>query len=588
MQAIQVLSTPPHSRKLDAVLFEVMRNAFAAAADEMGAALRQAAYSTNIKTRADFSCALYDSRAQVIAQSFSQPIHLASMARFVPAAIQRYGESRLRDGDGIVMNHPHHGAMHLNDIAVIIPFLHNEKLAGYAATIAHHVDIGGMAPGGLCISRDLYQEGIIIPAIQLLKGGEIVEDVFDLITANIRSQRQMRGDFRAQIAASMLGRRRLGEIVARFGAHTVDTFTEDLLSSTQQWTKAEIEKLPEGEYYAEGFLDDDGVTDQPIKLAVKAIVKDGRVIFDLTGSDAQRPSPMNANLTYSYAALSYVIKCLVNPDIPANAGFYAQIDVVAPTGTVVNAVAPVGVVGAAEVSIRLCDLGFKAFANALPDKIAACGKSVMCQLGCGGINPADQDYYTHYETLAGGYGARPTKDGLDAVQAHIQNTENSAIEETEFHYPILIKRYALAPDSEGAGEFRGGLGIHREWQFLGHSTNVTIFSDGKKFAPWGLQGGLNASPAVYALNPQKENRPLPSKTTMALQSDDIISYQTPGGGGFGSPLKRDPLSVLKDVVDEKVSIRRAREIYGVAITGRAVDHEATEKLRAELKSSSPG
>ncbi|CAN5387525.1 hydantoinase B/oxoprolinase family protein [soil metagenome] len=571
-------------KKMNAIRFEVMRNAFAAAADEMGAALRKAAFSTNIKTRADFSCALYDAHLRVIAQSFSQPIHLASMSRFVPAAVQQYGVSRLQPGDGIVMNHPHHGAMHLNDIAVIIPFYHEGALAGYSATIAHHVDIGGMAPGGLCISRDIYQEGIIIPATKLVEDGQILDGVFNLITANIRSQRQMRGDFRAQIAASLLGQRRMEDIIARFGFESVEEFTDELIDYTQRWTKAEIAKLPEGEYTAEGYLDDDGVTDVPIRLAVRAIVRDSRVIFDLTGSDAQRSSPMNANLTYSYAALSYVVKCLLHPDIPTNGGFYAQIEVTAPPGTVVNATPPVGVVGGAEVAIRLCDLGFKAFAQALPDQIAACGKSVMCQMGCGGIDPATNDYYTHYETLAGGYGARPTKDGIDAVQAHIQNTENSSIEETEFHFPIQIRRYELAQDSEGAGRYRGGLGIYREWQFLNHRTTLTVFSDGRKFAPWGLQGGGDAACAQYTLNPEGENRDLPSKITLGLQTNAVISYRTPGGGGFGSALERDPDAVLRDVIDEKVSPTRARDVYGVALQGRTVDQEATAELRRNMSS----
>ncbi len=569
-------------QKMNAIRFEVMRNSFASAADEMGAALRKAAFSTNIKTRADFSCALYDAQLRVIAQSFSQPIHLASMSRFVPSAVQQYGVALLKPGDGIVMNHPHHGAMHLNDIAVIIPFFHEGSLAGYSATIAHHVDIGGMAPGGLCISRDIYQEGIIIPATKLIEDGEILDGIFNLITANIRSQRQMRGDFRAQIAAALLGQRRMEDIIARFGFASVSLFTDELIDYTQRWTKAEIAKLPEGEYVAEGWLDDDGITEVPIKLAVRAIVRDGRVIFDLTGSDPQRPSPMNANLTYSYAALSYVVKCLLHPDIPTNGGFYAQIEVTAPPGTVVNATPPVGVVGGAEVAIRLCDLGFKAFAQALPNRIAACGKSIMCQMGCGGIDPASNDYYTHYETLAGGYGARPTKDGMDAVQAHIQNTENSAVEETEFHYPILVRRYSLATDSEGAGKYRGGLGIYREWQFRNHQTTLTVFSDGRKFAPWGLQGGGKGSFAQYTLNPDTENRDLPSKITLTLEPNAIVSYRTPGGGGFGSALDRDPEAVLRDVIDEKVSRERARQVYGVVLNDHTIDLKATDQLRTQM------
>lgn len=579
-----ITSAPSHDGykiAMDPIKFEVMRNAFASAADEMAAALRKAAYSTNIKTRGDFSCALFDSQLRVIAQSFSQPIHLASMSRFVPAAIRQYGIERLEPGDGIVMNHPHHGAMHLNDVAVIVPFFHEGQHRGYAATVAHHVDIGGMAPGGLSISRDLYQEGIIIPSTRLIRNGQIVDEIFSLITANIRSPRQMGGDFRAQVAAALLGQRRIADIIGRFGVETVERFSEELIEYTRSWTKAEIAKLPAGEYHAEGYLDDDGVTGQPIKLVVQATVKGGKVIFDLTGSDPQRPSPMNANLTYSYSALSYVVKCLVNPDLPVNAGFYSQIEVNAPLGTVVNSVAPSGVIGGAEVSIRVCDLGFRAFADALPDRIPACGKSAMCQMGCGGIDPGSGDYYTFYESLAGGYGGRPNKNGMDAVQAHFQNTENSAIEEIESHYPIRILRYELETDSEGAGKYRGGLGVRRDWQFLNHEVTLTVFTNGTRFAPWGLNHGEDGGKARIILNPDDEKRELPSKATLVFPANSIVSYRTPGGGGHGPVLERELEGVLRDVRDGKISPQRARDVYAVvmAADGRTIDQEATLSLR---------
>lgn len=587
MSESQVTEQTAAALKMDPIRFEVMRSAFEAAADEMGAALRKAAYSTNIKTRSDFSCALFDSKLRIIAQSFSQPVHLASMSRMIPNTIRQYGIEKLRPGDALVMNHPYRGGVHLNDVAIMAPFFSGGKIQGYAATIAHHVDIGGYAPGGYCISTELYQEGIIIPPAKLVSEGEIVDDVFRLILANIRSPRQSTGDFRAQIAASLLGQKRMAEILTRFGAESVEIFVDELIEYTERWARAEISKLPDGVYETEALLDDDGVSDRPIRLVLKVQIKEGRVSFDLTGTDAQRSSPMNATLTQTYSPLAYVVKCLIDSDIPTNEGFYRLIDVKAPPGTVVNAIPPVGVVGGWEVVMRLCCLGFKALADAMPDKVMASTKSINCHMACGGTDPRTGEYYTFIETMAGGWGGLPTKDGMDAVQSHVQNTENSAIEETENNLPFLITRYELIPDSEGAGRYRGGLGLRRDWMFPGHEATLTVFSDNRKFAPWGLFGGGSGSPSRYILNPDGEAKELPSKITLQLQPGSVISYRTPGGGGYGTPLARDPERVLEDVAQGKVTPDRARDIYGVVLdaTGDAVDLQATRTRRRRLSGS---
>ncbi len=570
---------------MDPIQFEVIRSSFVAAADEMGIALRKAAYSTNIKTRADFSCALFDSKLRLIAQSFSQPVHLASMSRMVPNAVRQYGVENLGPGDALVMNDAYRGGVHLNDVAIIAPFFNAGVLQGFAATIAHHVDIGGYAPGGYCISTELYQEGIILPPAKLVSGGKIVEDVFQIILANIRAPRQTAGDFRAQIAAALLGQKRMGEIVSRFSRPTVELFVDELIDYTERWSRKEISALPEGDYYSECFLDDDGITDVPIRLVLRAKIGGGRVSFDLTGTDKQRSSPMNATLTQTYSPLAYVVKCLIDSNVPTNEGFYKLIDVKAPEGTVVNAQRPVGVVGGWEVAIRLCDLAFRAFSDAMPLKVLASTKGINCHMACGGRDPRNGEYYAFIETIAGGYGGRPTKDGLDAVQAHMQNTENSAIEETENNYPFMITRYELVNDSEGAGRFRGGVGVRRDWKFRDHAATLTIFSDNRKFAPWGLFGGGSGASSKYILNPDGENKELPSKITLSLAPDSVISYRTPGGGGYGPALERDPQAVLGDVINAKVSVGRAREAYGVVINlaAREVDEEATRRLREEMR-----
>lgn len=576
--------------RMDPIKFEVMRNAFDAAADEMGSALRKAAYSTNIKTRADFSCALFDSELRIIAQSFSQPVHLASMSRMIPMAIRHFGVEKLEPGDVIISNHPYHGGVHLNDVAMIAPFFSGGRIAGYAATIAHHVDTGGMAPGGYCMSTDLYQEGIVIPPIRIVSRGQVVDDVFNLIRENIRTPKQMAGDFRAQIGAAMVGQQRLATILEKFGDETVRAFVEELLDYTERWARREIAKLPEGKYYDECYLDDDGTTGQPIKLCLAATVKDGTIAFDLSGSDLQRPSPMNATLTQSFSPLAYVVKCLVDSDIPTNAGFYRLISVTAPLGTVVNCQAPVGVVGGWEVAIRYCDLGFRMFSNALPQHVVASAKSSNIHVAFGGRNPRDGSYYTFMESVAGGYGGRPTKDGIDAVQAHFQNTENSAIEETENNLPFLITRYELIPDSEGPGRFRGGLGVRRDWRFPDHEVTFTILCENSKNAPWGLFGGGSGASSRHIRNPDADAIQLPSKTTLRLAANDVISYRTPGGGGYGPALERDPAAVLQDVINAKVSLQRARDVYGVVIDleQRAVLQAETSALRRELAKTAMG
>ena len=570
---------------MDPIQFEVMRSAFDAAADEMAAALRKAAFSTNIKTRADFSCALFDSQLRLTAQSFSQPIHLASMARLVPAAVNRYGADGLAPGDVLMTNDAHHESMHLNDICLIAPYFDGNRLQGYAAAVAHPVDIGGMAPGGLCVSRDIYQEGVIIPVVKLIDRGNVLDDVLNLVLANIRSPHQTGGDIRAQIAAVKLGQKRMAQITERFGGATLKEFTEEMIEYTTRWARREIAQLPQGEFSAECTLDDDGIDDRPIRLVLKATVGDGKVAFDLTGSDPQRPGPMNANLTYSFSAVTYVIKCLIDPNIPNNDGFYRLITVDAPLGTVVNAAPPAGVVGGNDVAMRLCDLGFRAFAAALPDRVVACSKSIICNMGCGGEDPRGDGYYTFMETICGGYGGRPDRDGMDAVQSHIQNTENSAIEETENQYPLQILRYELLADSEGPGRFRGGLGVRRDWKFTDHAATVTIFSDHAKYAPWGLFGGDNGAASRYILNPDSEARELPSKVTLTLKPNDVISYRTPGGGGYGRPAERDPEAVLRDVTQEKITVDRARDAYQVVVDPeeRQVDMEATNRLREAAK-----
>ncbi len=568
----------------DPIRFEVVRNALVAVTEEMALALRRSAYSTNIRTRQDFSCALFDPELRVVAQAFTQPVHLGSMVQIVPRAVRNYGPERLGPGDMLVTNDPYGGGVHLNDVTMIAPAFADGALVGYVANLAHHVDVGGGAPASIGAFREVFQEGVIIPAVRICAGGMVVDDIFRLILAQIRSKRETPGDLRAQIAANVTGERRVRELVERYGRAAVSDDIAELLDYTRRRTQGELARLPQGVYGAEGFVDNDGYSDQKVRLRAAVTIDDAGVTFDLTGSDPQRRAPVNATFAQTYSACAYALKCLVDPDVPVNQGFYDALQIVAPLGTVVNCQPPAPVVGGWETNSRLTDVIFRALAPAMGAGAIAGTKGMMAQAGFGGIDPRRNEYYCFYEALAGGYGARRTSDGPDAVQTHGQNTENGPIEEIEANYPVQIARYELIPDSEGPGRQRGGLGLRRDYLFPDHAVTFTILSDRDREGPWGIDGGEAGRCAEYfAISADGRSRRLGSKTTVELQPGDTLSFRTCGGGGQGSPLERDPTLVLADVRQGKVSPARAREVYGVAIDPETwtVNAGETGRLRSD-------
>jgi N-methylhydantoinase B len=570
---------------IDPVRFEVIRNALLAITEEMGATLRRAAYSTNIKTRGDFSCAFFDRHLRTIAQAFAQPSHLGSLAHIVPCAIEAYGMENLRPGDGILINDPYLGGVHLNDITLISPVFHDGEIFGYLANIAHHVDVGGGAPGSIGVSNEIYQEGVVIPPIRFVKEGQIDRDIFALIRANFRGTKEISGDFRAQTAANRLGWQRLEALLAKYGGAEFERYLGELLNYTERRTAAALAQFPDGTFTAESFMDGDGIRDEPIQLVATVHIDRGRVSVDLTDCAPQRQSPTNATFSQTYSGVVYVLKCLIDPDIPVNDGFYRLVDIRTTPGTVVHARHPAAVAAGWEVAMQLCDLLFKALAEPLPDRVLAGTKGCICNIAFGGIHPATGEYFTFYETIAGGYGAARRNDGMDAVQAHFQNTENAPVEETEANYPVRILRYELIPESEGAGCQRGGLGVRRDYTFPGHTPSFSILSDKAKYPPWGLFGGSAARPAKYILNPDRaEARELPSKITLQLKEGDVVSVQTPGGGGYEPAWKRPVAQVIADVALGKISIERARQAYGVVLdpVTLSVDEPATAEQRAQL------
>ena len=576
--------------QIDPIRFEVIRNALVEATEEMASALRRSAYSTNIKTRHDFSCAIFDLNKRTVAQSFSQPAHLGSLVETVRRAIDTYGPERVGEGDGILVNFPYGGGVHLNDIALISPIFYDGGVVGYVASLAHHVDVGGGAPASIGAFREIYQEGVIIPPVKFMVGGHINRDVFDLVLAQVRAKRETAGDFRAQIASNNTGIRRMTALLDRMGVETVERYIDELIEYTNRRTQAELAKLPRGVYAGEGYLDSDGYTEDPVFLAVRVTIDDDGLLFDFTGSDLQRRAPVNSTHAQTYSGVAFVLKCLIDPDVPVNEGFYRNVRMVAPEGAVVNCTEPHAVVGGWETHMRLVDVIFKTLAQAIPEKVPAGTEAMICHSGFGGSDPYRNETYCFLETIAGGYGGRASKDGPDAVQPHGKNTANAPVEETELNYPVRITRYELVENSDGPGKHRGGLGLRRDYFFPDHEASFTILADRERWGPHGLFGGLPGERAHYVLNPDSEATELGSKVTVQLKENDVVSYRTCGGGGYGPPEERDPEDVLWDVRNGKVSLERARNVYRVAVDtdSLTVDLDATARLRSGFPEGSGG
>jgi N-methylhydantoinase B len=554
------MNTATHARtdddaslSVDPVTFEVIRNALLNMTEQMAMTIRRSAYSTNIKTRADFSCAFFDNKLRTVAQSFAQPAHLVSMAAIVPYSIREIGPENIAPGDAYLVNDAHRGASHLNDITVLSPVDVLGHRLGYVANMAHHVDVGGMAPASLAVTTEIYQEGINLPPTRIARDGTIDPNVLNVILANVRSSRETRGDLRAQVSANVIGHRRMVALSERYSAARIEAFFDQLMDYTEQWTDREIRKLPQGVFEAEGFRDDDGITQEPVRLQARVTIEDGHITLDVSGSSEQRKSPMNCTRPMARCTMAFAARCLVDQGLPVNEGFLSRIHIEGPDGLVCTATRPAAVVAGWELCARLVDVIFKALHPVMRDRIPASGKGLIVNLGFGGFDPVRSEYFCYMETIGGGGGARPAMDGQDGVQTNMQNTENAPIEEVELGYPIVISRYELIPDSGGAGRFRGGLGIRRDFDFPYGECTCTVLSDGRIFAPWGLAGGHDGRTAHYFMEADGEQRELPSKCTFEMPTGGRLTVETPGGGGFGDPLLRNQDCVLRDIVDGKIS-----------------------------------
>ena len=543
----------------DPATLEVVRHACEAVCEEMNATLVRTAHSPNVTERRDCSCALFDADGRIVAQAENIPVHLGAMPFSVRAALERFPVDSLAAGDAVLLNDPFRGGAHLPDLTLVSPVVHGGETVGVVANRAHHADVGGASAGSLSAeTTDVYGEGLRIPPVKLYDGGDPVEAVFDLLLANVRTPDERRGDLRAQVAANRTGRRRYRALVDRYGRDDLAAATDDVMAYAERRTRAALADTPDGTYRFVDRLDDDGRAARDVEIPATVTVDGDAVLVDLTEAAAQTPGPVNAVRAVTVSAAYYCVRCVTDPSIPSNDGATRPVTVETTPGTVVDAEPPAAVVGGnLETSQRVVDAVFGALAEAVPDRVAAAGQGTMNSVTVGGS--ADGEAFAFYETQGGGGGARPTADGTDAVHVHMSNTRNTPVEVLETRYPVRVERYELRPDSGGAGEHRGGLGLRRDVTLRTDAT-VGLLADRHRTPPYGLAGGEPGATGAAVLLPDGER--LPSKTTRDLPAGATLSVRTPGGGGHGDPTDRDPAAVARDVRLGLLSPDRAREMYG--------------------------
>jgi N-methylhydantoinase B len=520
----------------DPVELAIFQSAVHSIAEEMGAALRRTALSPNIKERRDYSCAIFDSRCRVIAMGDHMPVHLGSMPMSVQAAVAAV---QFAPGDIAILNDPYAGGTHLPDITMVLPvFLPGAKQPSfYVSNRAHHADVGGRFAGSMGPAEEIFQEGIRIPPVRIVRCGKVDREMLDLILLNVRTPREREGDLDAQIGSCRVGERRFLEVAAKYGEIRLHELIDELLDYSERLVRDQLRLMPAGQFSAEDWMDDDGATDVPRKIAVRLDLdpESGSIRVDFAGSSPQVTGSVNAVRAITLSACFYVLRCLLQEDAPATAGILRPLTLIAPAGSIVDAVSPAAVAGGnVETSQRIIDVLLRALAKVLPDRIPAASAGTMSNLTIGGVDPRTGEPFTYYETAAGGMGARPGINGISGVQTHMTNSFNTPIEALEYAYPFRVRRYGYRDGSGGAGKFRGGDGLIREVEML-TDVQLTLLAERRRFRPYGLQGGGEGAAGVawVVKADTKEETRLPGKCSRQLDAGDAVRIETPGGGGWG-------------------------------------------------------
>ncbi len=518
--------------RVDPVRLEVFRHMLTAIAEEMGSVLERSAYSANIKERRDFSCAVFDADGRLIAQAAHIPVHLGAMPLSVRAALEAFPD--LEPDDVVILNDPYRGGTHLPDVTLIYPVFIEGRLTFFTANRAHQSDIGGMTPGSMPLASEIFQEGLILPPVRLYRRGARNEDLWRVLLANVRTPEEREGDLLAQVYACRVGAQRLQALVGKYGPEEVLFYSRALLDYSEALMRHALAQIPEGTYTFEDSLDDDGFSETPVRIRVAVTIQAGQAVVDFTGSDPQCQGSVNAVYAVTLSAVRYCFRALLEGDAPTNDGLFRPITVVAPEGTVVHARPPAPVsAGNVETSQRIVDVVLGALAQAVPDRIPAAAQGTMNNLTFGGVFQGRP--FAFYETIGGGAGAGPHGDGESAIHTHMTNTMNTPVEAIERLFPVRIRRYSIRWGSGGEGLHRGGDGIVREVEFLAPA-RVGLISDRRKTVPYGLAGGRPGQPGRNRwIRADGTAVDLPGKFQVDVQPGDVLSIETPGGGGWGSP-----------------------------------------------------
>lgn len=519
------------------VELEIFRHLFTALAEEMGAALRRASFSPNIKERRDYSCALFDAAGVAVAVGDHMPVHLGAMPMSVEAALRELGA--LEPGDVACLNDPFAGGTHLPDVTLIAPVHERGTLLGYVASRAHHSDVGGSTPGSMPLAREIFEEGIRIPPVRLYRAGVRNEELWRLLLANVRTPTERAGDLDAQLGALYAGARRLVDIAWRRGLERTLAAMRALVAYADRLVAAGLEQIPGGVYAASDALEDDGFGSGPVPIVVELRARGGTLAVDFTGTAPQVPGGVNAVAAITASAVRYVVRCVVEAllgePLPAGGGSMSAVTLVLPEGSVVSARPPAAVAaGNVETSQRITDVLLLAFGQALPDLVPALSQGTMNNLAVGGIDPRTGEPFAYYETVGGGMGAGPGREGLSGVHTHMSNSLNTPVEVLEHAYPFRVASYSLRRGTGGTGLYRGGDGLRRDLALLAPA-RVTILSERRARGPAGARGGGPGAPGENVLVRDGVEERLPAKTTFSARAGDVVSIRSPGGGGWGAP-----------------------------------------------------
>ncbi|MFL6832364.1 MAG: hydantoinase B/oxoprolinase family protein [Xanthobacteraceae bacterium] len=558
----------------DPATFEIVKNSLYKIAEEMRVVLAKTAYSPLLKSAGDYSCGIFDARGAMVAQGPDLPIHLGSMPDAVRAIVAAFAAD-VHEGDVFIHNDPYFGGSHLPDINVVRPAFHEGQLLGYACLRAHWPDVGSATPGSYGAVTEIFGEGIRLPPVRLISRGVLNADLEKVILANVRTPEERKGDLGAQLAATLRATERLQALARRYGSGAVISYMAQVMDYSQRLMRAALVDLPDGEGVFEDFCDGDGIADDalgkdaPFRIRLSVKKSGDRLIVDFAGTDPQVKGPMNAPLSVTASGVYCGLKTAIDPNnlIPPNSGCWRAIEIRAPEGSVVNATFPAPVVYANhEMSHRVADMVMGALASFLPEQVMACSQGTSAILTLGGVDPRTGRHYVSYETVKGGFGARPNKDGINCIASGISNTMNTPVEVMEMSFPVRIERYEINPDSGGAGRYRGGCGAVRVWRLLeGADATGALCMERMTLPPFGLLGGkAGAAAAVTLTTADGATRPLPGKGAFSAPAGSVIEMITPGSGGFGPPSARDPMAIGRDLLDGYVSAASAQRDYGIA------------------------